>query len=157
MGPGSTWRLPSNTSSWYVTSDSIPFQTKYMSQFFSYICCGIAMENVRHVQLCRSVGAPVSATQFPADSVWRPASFSSSSLMMSFSISTGEIGCCLKQHQLFWDSISLQHQELLLQWRRVQLRLRTSQGSCWQLSGLRLFEERAMVRSLVLLISFDVP
>ena len=28
MGPGSTWRLPSNTSSWYVTSDSTPFQTK---------------------------------------------------------------------------------------------------------------------------------
>ena len=92
MGPGSTWRLPSNTSSWLVASDSTSFQTKYMSQFSVIFVVVLRLKMWGMcTALCRLVGAPVSATRFLAGSVWRPASFSSSSLMMSFFISTGEI------------------------------------------------------------------
>ena len=63
---------------------------KDIAVFPSYLLWYIGIKNMRHVH-CRSVGARVSATRFPAVSAWRPASFSSSSLTMSFFISTGEI------------------------------------------------------------------
>ena len=119
--PGSIWKLHSNTSSWYF------------SKLLDYIWSSKS----------RLGGAPASATQSLGGSAWPPASFFSSNSTTFCFTSTGWLAA-----DRLWlcSTLMFQHQELLLQRRRVQLRLRTSQGRCWQFSGLRLFEEREMVR-----------